>query len=148
MTVNRCLLRRGNVGTSFTIQDSMLKAAMKVLLVEGNAGVAEVLSSFLKFCDHVVDEAYTGREAIRQLRNRQYDIVITDSEIIGIDGPELCRFIKAHFQDIYVIGMSGYLSALKDLSDAGADICFPKPFDIIHVKKAIDYRASLRGPSA
>ena len=121
---------------------------MNVLVVEGNWGIAQVLSSFVKLCGHAVDEASDGREAIRQLQGSRYDIVITDSEIISVDGPELCKFIKSHFRDVYVIGMSGYLSALKDLADAGADICFYKPFDIDQVRKAIDCRIALRGSSA
>jgi CheY-like chemotaxis protein len=124
------------------------KAAMKVLVVEGNSGISQVLSAFLRRYGHVVDEAYNGREAIRRLQGSRYDIVITDSEIISVDGPELCKFISSHFRDIYVIGISGYLSALKDLKDAGADICFSKPFDINYLKRAIDCITSLRGPSA
>jgi DNA-binding response OmpR family regulator len=121
---------------------------MKVLVVESNSGIAQLLSSFLRRCGHVVDEASHGREAIHKLQSSRYDIVITDSEIIGVDGAELCKYIKSHFQDIYVIGTSGYLSALKDLADAGADICFSKPFDIDHLRKAIDCRLALRATSA
>ena len=50
-----------------------------------------------------------GTPNSRQLRSSRYDIVITDSEIVSVDGPELCRFVKSHYPDIYVIGMSGYL---------------------------------------
>ena len=121
---------------------------MKVLVVEGNWGIAQVLSSFVKLCGHFVDEASDGREAIRRLQGSRYDVVITDSEIISVDGPELCKFIKLHFQDIYIIGISGYLSALKDLADAGADICFSMPFDVDQVRKAIDCRIALRRTSA
>jgi len=121
---------------------------MKVLVVEGNWNIAQVLSSFVKLCGHVVDEASDGRDAIHKLQGGRYDIVITDSEIIGVDGPELCKFIKSHFQDIYIIGISGYLSALKDLADAGADVCFSMPFDVDQVRKAIDCRIALRRASA
>jgi DNA-binding response OmpR family regulator len=121
---------------------------MKVLVVESNSGIAQLLSSFLRRCGHVVDEASYGREAIRKLQSSRYDIVITDSEIISVDGAELCKYIKTHFQDIYVIGISGYLSALKDLADAGADVCFSKPFDIDQLRKVIDCRIALRRASA
>jgi two-component system response regulator (stage 0 sporulation protein F) len=121
---------------------------MNVLVVESNSGIAQLLSSFLRRCGHVVDEASYGREAIRRLQSSRYDIVITDSEIIGVDGAELCKYIKSNFQDIYIIGISGYLSALKDLADAGADVCFSKPFDIDQVRKAIDCRIALRATSA
>ncbi|HET6490343.1 MAG TPA: response regulator [Syntrophales bacterium] len=121
---------------------------MKVLIVEGNSDISQVLSSFLSLFGHVVDEANNGREAIRQIQSVRYDVVITDSEMISIDGAELCKFIKSHNQDIYVIGISGYLSALKDLADAGADVCFPKPFDISQLKKVIDCRSALQGHAA
>lgn len=121
---------------------------MKVLVVESNSGIAQLLSSFLRRCGHAVDEASYGREAIHKLQSSRYDIVITDSEIISVDGAELCKYIKTHVQDIYVIGISGYLSALKDLADAGADVCFSKPFDIDQLRKAIDCRIALRGTSA
>jgi DNA-binding response OmpR family regulator len=120
---------------------------MNVLIVEGHRGISQVLSSFLKLFGHVVDEASEGREAIRRIQSHPYDIVITDSEILSVDGPELCRFIKSHDRDVYVIGISGYLSALKDLEDAGADICFYKPFDVGHLKNAIDCRTALPRPS-
>ena len=63
-------------------------------------------------------------EAVCKLQGSRYDIVVTDSEIIGVDGAKLCKYMKSHFQDIYVIGISGYLSALKDLADAGANVRF------------------------
>jgi CheY-like chemotaxis protein len=116
---------------------------MKVLVVEGNREISQVLSSFVRLLGHETDEANNGREAIRKLQNSRYDIVITDSEIIGVDGAELCKFIKSHIQDIYVIGISGYLSALKDLEDAGADICFFKPFCLSELKKAIECFSNL-----
>lgn len=111
---------------------------MKVLVIEGNPKIAEVLSSYMKLFGHEMDEADNGRDAIRQMQRSGYDIVITDSEIIGIDGPELCKFIKSHYQDIYIIGISGYPSALNDLEDAGADICFSKPFCLDELAKEID----------
>jgi CheY-like chemotaxis protein len=111
---------------------------MKVLVVDGNPKISQVLSSYTKLFGHETDEANDGREAIRQLQSSRYDIVITDSEIISVDGAELCKFIKSHFQEIYIIGISGYLSALKDLEDAGADICLPKPFCLNELKNAIE----------
>jgi CheY-like chemotaxis protein len=111
---------------------------MKMLVVDGNRKISQVLSSYIEFIGHKTDQANNGREAIRQLQSSRYDIVITDSEIISVDGAELCKFIKSHFQEIYIIGISGYLSALKDLEDAGADICLPKPFCLNELKNAIE----------
>jgi DNA-binding response OmpR family regulator len=111
---------------------------MKVLVTDGNPKIAQVLSSYMKLLGYDADEAFDGREVIRQLQNTHYDIVITDSEITGIDGAELCKFIKLHFQAIYVIGMSSYLSDLKDLQEAGADVCLSKPFSLDELKKILE----------
>jgi CheY-like chemotaxis protein len=117
-------------------------AAMKVLVVDGNQNITQVLSSLLGLFGYMADEAREGREALRKLQLSRFDIVITDSEITSINGPEICKFIKSHYQNIYVIGISGYLSALKDLADAGADFCLAKPFCLTELKKAIEHRYS------
>jgi len=113
---------------------------MKVLVVDGNQNITGILSCLLGLFGYVTDEASEGRQALQKLEHGKFDIVITDSEVNSIDGPEICKFVKAHFQNIYVIGMSGYLSALKDLSDAGADFCLAKPFCLNQLKKAIECR--------
>jgi CheY-like chemotaxis protein len=115
---------------------------MKVLVVDGNQNITRVLSSLLGLFGYLADEASEGREALQKLQRDRFDIVITDSEIVSIDGPEICKFIKLHYQNIYVIGISGYLSALKDLADAGADFCLAKPFCLNELKKAIEHRHS------
>jgi CheY-like chemotaxis protein len=110
--------------------------AVKIRITDGRIDqfTRFIQASYMKLFGHETDEADNGRDAIRQMQRSGYDIVITDSEIIGIDGPELCKFIKSHYQDIYIIGISGYPSALKDLEDAGADICFSKPFSLDELK--------------
>jgi len=115
---------------------------MRVLVVESNVAVAQVLSDFVKLCGHVADDTYNGREAIRRLQKSLYEIVITDSEIVSVDGVELCRFIKSNFQDVLVIGMSGYLSTLRDFADAGADLCLAKPFAFSKLRVVLDSMAA------
>ena len=83
-----------------------------------------------------------------QLLTKRYDMVIIDSELVSIDGPELCKFVKARFQGIYVIGMSGYLSALDDLKNAGADSCLAKPFELDLLRSLLEcrFRVRCQGP--
>lgn len=115
---------------------------MRVLVVESNLAVVQVLSDFVKICGHVADDTYSGREAIGRLQRDRYEVVITDSEIVSVDGVELCRFIKSNFQDVLVIGMSGYLSTLRDFEDAGADLCLAKPFAFSKLKVVLDSMTS------
>jgi len=138
---NRRKIFRGRYIPSHNITCSWM-IAMKVLVVDGNQNITEVLSHLLGLFGHVADEASEGRQALQKLHQAKYDVVITDSEISSIDGPEICKFVKSHFRNIYIIGMSGYLSALKDLSDAGADFCLAKPFGLHQLKNAIEGRSS------
>lgn len=119
---------------------------MKVLVVDSNQNITEVLSCLLRLFGHVADEASEERQALQKLQHGNFDIVIMDSEINSVDGQEICKFVKAHFKNIYVIGMSGCLSALKDLSDAGADFCLAKPFCLNQLRKAIECRYLSRIP--
>jgi len=115
---------------------------MRVLVVESNVAVAQVLSDFVKLCGHVADDTYSGREAIGRLQRDRYEVVITDSEIVSVDGVELCRFIKSNFQDVLVIGMSGYLSTLRNFADAGADLCLAKAFAFSKLRVVLDSMAA------
>ena len=113
---------------------------MKLLVVDDSPDIVEILSSMMELIGHQVSKAYDGTEAVKQLLNNRYDVVITDAKMPIMGGVELCKFIKSQFPGVYIIGISGYLEALKELKDAGADICFSKPFRIEEVEEAIENR--------
>jgi len=94
----------------------------------------------MELSGHSVDEAYDGMEAIEFLRNNKYDVVIIDAEMPRLSGIEVCKYLRARFSDVYVIGITGSPHALKAFKDAGADICFSKPFSIDKVEKAVENR--------
>jgi CheY-like chemotaxis protein len=111
---------------------------MKLLIVDDCVDIVNILSFFLELSGHETDKALNGIEAAELLRNNSYDVVITDGEMPGMDGRELCQFIKTGFAAIYIIGISGSFSALTELKAAGADICFSKPFHVGEIEKAIE----------
>jgi CheY-like chemotaxis protein len=119
-------------------------SAMKLLVVDDNPDILQILSSIMTLFGHGVDEAGDGLEAIRLLQHGRYDVVVTDADMPRVDGIQLCKFVKAQRPDIPVIGMSGDLSALKRMENAGADICLPKPFGLDEILSAIEnqFRAS------
>jgi CheY-like chemotaxis protein len=113
---------------------------MRLLVVDDNPDILQNLSAMVTFFGHGVDKAGDGLEAIRLLQQGRYDVVVTDADMPRIDGVQLCRFLKAQLPDIHVIGMSGDLSSLKALKNAGADICLPKPFGLDEFQSAIEDR--------
>ena len=110
---------------------------MKLLIVDDYSEIVEILSTVMEQLGHWVDDAYDGIEAIERLQNDSYDVVIVDAEMPRMGGVEVCRFLKSHFPDVFVIGISGFFRALKELKDAGTDICLLKPFQIDVVEEII-----------
>jgi len=113
---------------------------LRLLVVDDSPEIVKILCCIMELSGHSVDEAYDGMEAIDLLRNNTYDVVITDAEMPRLNGIEVCKYLRARFPDVYIIGMSGSFDALKALKDAGADICFSKPFSMGKVEKAIENR--------
>ena len=114
--------------------------AMKLLVVDDNPDILQILSSIITLFGHGADLAGDGLEAIRLLQHGRYDVVVTDADMPRVDGIQLCKFVKAQRPDIHVIGMSGDLSALKEMENAGADFCLPKPFGLDEIRSAIEKR--------
>ena len=111
---------------------------MKILIIDDYPEIVETLSAALELSGHWVDDAYDGIEAVERVQNDSYDIVIVDAEMPRMGGVEVCKFLRAQFPDIYVIGMSGCFRTLIELKDAGADICLSKPFRIELIEEIIE----------
>ncbi len=101
---------------------------MKVLIVDDNKIITELLTDFMGVFGLETDAARDGLEAIDKLKSEKFDSVITDGYMPHMTGFDLCRFIKTHFPLIYTIGITDSLS-LDKFRDAGADDCFNKPVD-------------------
>jgi DNA-binding response OmpR family regulator len=117
---------------------------MRLLVVDDDPSVVDILSFSMKESGYEVDEASDGAEAIELLQNNSYDIAIIDAVMPKMKGAEVCKFIKSHYPNMYVIGISGYPDSLKKLKNEGADICFTKPFNIDQIKRAI--KSHFRSP--
>lgn len=103
---------------------------MKCLLVEDDARVASFIEEGLTDKSFQVDRVADGFEAIHKISNNEYDVVILDIMLPGIDGFEICKITrKRNIASIIII-----LSALGDPEEkvkgleAGADDFMSKPF--------------------
>jgi DNA-binding response OmpR family regulator len=100
-----------------------------VLLVEDDATVAEVASSYLRAAGLLVTVASDGFAAMRALEHVSPDLIVLDRMLPGIDGLEVCRRIR--LSDSTPIIMLTALGSEEDRIDgleAGADDYLTKPF--------------------
>ena len=103
----------------------------KILLVEDEQKIADTLKLGLSENGYEVDVAYDGRIGQKLFETYNYNLVVLDINLPGINGYELCKFIRAKTAVIPIIMLTA-LSSLNDKIegyDAGADDYLIKPFE-------------------
>jgi two-component system response regulator MtrA len=103
----------------------------RLLLVEDDASIREIVSIGLKAAGFRVATAIDGREGLARVRADGFDAVILDVMLPSLDGFEVCREIRK-FSRVPVV----MLTARTDLIDvvvgleSGADDYVKKPFEL------------------
>jgi len=94
----------------------------RVLLVDDNHGGLTARAMILKDNGYNVATALSGEEAWETFQKQQFDIVVTDLRMDGIDGLELIRRIRAADTPTSIILLSGFIDCLGLTAKAsGAD---------------------------
>jgi DNA-binding response OmpR family regulator len=105
-----------------------------ILFVEDDPLVADVVQELLVAGGYGVDWVEDANDALLRLADQDYDLILLDVMLPGLDGRELCRRIRAHEGEVYVpIVMLTALTAGADRHAAfaaGADDYVTKPFDV------------------
>jgi len=121
---------------------------MRILIVEDEPTAATVLAKGLREHAYAVDVANDGDAALEQAAINQYDLLIVEVLLPGIDGFEVCRRLRADGASVPVLMLTalGRLDDRVEGLDAGADDYLPKPY---HFKELLArVRALLRrGPA-
>ncbi len=115
-----------------------------ILIVEDEQKIADTLKFGLAENGYEVDVAYDGLIAKRMIQSNPYNLVVLDINLPGVNGYDLCKFIREHNPQVPVIILTA-LSALNDKIegyDAGADDYVIKPFEFRELLMKI--RALLR----
>jgi DNA-binding response OmpR family regulator len=106
--------------------------SLKVLVVEDNPKVARFLRRLLTDEGLVADACADGDEAVRQVRNGLYDLVLLDWMLPGQDGLSVCRELRRTGSNVPVL----MLTARGELRErvlglkSGADDYLVKPFEV------------------
>ena len=104
----------------------------KVLVVEDNPLNMELVIEILLGRGFTVHEAYDGEEAIKKAESDDYDLILMDIELPGLDGVEVTKILKTRNEKIPVVALTSY--AMKGDRDrfmnAGFDEYLSKPLDI------------------
>lgn len=107
----------------------------RVLVIEDNEDVREILSSVLKTYGYHVHEASTGKEAKKILERNEIHSVILDIMLPDTNGYEIAKYIHEKDSKIRLIALSGY-EAEPDKVDL-FDTYLKKPYQIADVVKSL-----------
>ena len=107
----------------------------RVLVVDDEASIRDLLSKTLALAEYDVDLAFDGRTALDRLRTTPYDLLITDLKMPGVDGLTVireARRLKADLPVIIITGFSTEASAIEAVN-LGVSGYLTKPFRVPRV---------------
>jgi DNA-binding response OmpR family regulator len=106
------------------------EAAPRVLVVDDEPVVLNSVRKTLVRRGYVVDESFTGREALARFSGDPYQLVLLDLRLPDINGLDLLAKIKREHPNVPVVIVTGYASieSAVEAIQRGASDYLPKPF--------------------
>jgi two-component system response regulator BaeR len=103
--------------------------ALKILIVEDEKKIAELLCDYLRKAGYAVVSRGRGDEAMEYVKSRMPDLILLDIMLPGMDGKEICRRIK-QFSNVPIIMITARVEEIDRLIglELGADDYICKPF--------------------
>lgn len=120
---------------------------MRILIIEDEVDLANVLAQGLRRQGYAVDVAFDGEQGCDEAMVNDYDLLILDLNLPGMDGMKVCRSLRAskpHLLILMLTARSRLADKVRGL-DFGADDYLVKPFDFEELTARI--RALMRRDS-
>jgi DNA-binding NtrC family response regulator len=118
----------------------------KILLIDDDVNLCQVISYQLKKMEYDVDVANSGREGLEAYRQGNYEIVLTDIQMPDISGIQVLQEIRKQNKEVVIILITAYGSVENALEACrmGADDYITKPFGqeqlLFVIEKAVRLR--------
>jgi excisionase family DNA binding protein len=110
----------------------------RVLVVDDEASIRDLLAKTLALAEYDVDVAPDGRSALERMRLNPYDLLIADLKMPGMDGLTVIREAKRYKADLPVIIITGFSteSSAIEAVNLGVAGYLTKPFRVPQVLAA------------
>ena len=120
-----------------------------IIVIDDEATIREGVRRILAAEGYQAETSADGRTALEKIQEQDFDVVITDLKMPGMDGIEVLKTIKILQPEVPVIIITGYstVSSAVDAMKNGAFDYIAKPFGpeliLDKVQKAIDHKTSV-----
>jgi len=117
-----------------------MKKLGRVMVVDDEENIREVLSNYLESMNYSVETAEDGQEALKNYKKGDFDLIISDLLMPNIDGLELLKRIREVDKDVIFLMITGYpsIETAVDAIKKGAYDYITKPFHMEDVKLRIE----------
>jgi two-component system NtrC family sensor kinase len=124
------------------------RAGPRLLIVDDEPEVGALLADILRRDASHIDIAASGREALQWLETREYDAILTDLRMPGLDGPELYRCIEQRWpkrarQVVFITGDALSPTVQTFLAGTGQPY-LEKPFVPAEVREVVRETTRIR----
>jgi signal transduction histidine kinase/CheY-like chemotaxis protein len=111
-----------------------------ILIADDEAIVVSLIRDMIEDEGHRVTTASDGQSALQAVKQRAFDLIVSDIRMPGMNGIELVRAARELQPDVAVIFITGYadLSSAKDAIQQGAYDYIMKPFELTEIRTAVN----------
>jgi signal transduction histidine kinase/ActR/RegA family two-component response regulator len=118
----------------------------RILVIDDEDSVREILSEILKVKGHKVVVASDGEEGVERFKKETFDLVFTDLGMPKISGWEVGKIIKEMNPEVPIIMITGWGMELskEKMSESGIDLIVSKPFQFDQVVELVSEAMELK----
>lgn len=112
----------------------------RILVVEDEENIANLIKDTLKMGKYIVENAFDGEEAIEKINNSQFDLIILDIMLPKLNGFEIMENINSkEIPIIFLSARNDVSTIVKGLSEGGRDY-ITKPFEPLELLARVELR--------
>lgn len=108
----------------------------EILIVEDEPAINELIKRNLRLVGHHCMSAFDGEEALEQLAQKEFDLMLLDIMLPKLDGFEVCRLTEG-IPTIFLTSKGSLADRVKGLK-MGADDYIVKPFEMLELQARVE----------